>query len=43
MQRDGEQQQRAEHRARAGDHERVDFTDGDPDEQVGHAPEQAQR
>ena len=43
MQRDRQQQQRADQRARAGHHQGVDFADRDANEQVGHAPEQAQR
>ena len=30
-------------RAHAGDHQRVDFLHGDANQQVGHAPQQAQR
>jgi hypothetical protein len=43
MQRQRQQQQRTQHGARSGDYQRVDLAHGDADEQVGHAPEQAQR
>jgi hypothetical protein len=43
MQRQRKQQQRSQQSARDGDHQRIDFADSDAYEQVGHAPEQAQR
>ncbi len=42
MQRDGQQQQGADQRARTSDHQGIDRTDGDADQKIGHAPEHAQ-
>jgi hypothetical protein len=43
MQRDRQQKQSADQRARPRYHHGVDFGDGDANQEIGHAPKQAQR